>query len=51
MKCPFGGKVCYHDETEAKEARKTLKYKAKWYNIKIYRCPKCHKYHLTHTGY
>lgn len=51
MKCPFGGKSCYRNEAEAKEARKTLKYKEKWENIKIYRCPKCKKFHLTSTGY
>lgn len=50
-KCPFGGKTCYHDEDEAKEARKTLKYKSNLPELRIYQCPKCKKYHLTSKGY
>ena len=52
----FCWKVAYKTEEQAKEARKTLKYKyGKFINAerkaKIYKCPNCFKYHLTTTGY
>lgn len=52
-KCPNGGKVCYNSEDQAKEARKTLKYKGRtpMGKAKVYQCTNCWKYHLTTTGY
>lgn len=57
MRCPNGGKVSYRSEDQAKEARKTLRYKkgdTRMANInkaKIYKCPNCWNFHLTTKGY
>lgn len=44
-------KKAYHSIEQAKEVRKTLKYRGRFNEMKIYRCNNCHKYHLTTTGY
>ena len=52
-RCPFGKKASYHDEEQAKEAIKTMKYKGvkEFKEAKVYRCPKCFMYHITTKGY
>jgi len=50
--CSHGSKVGYSNEDQAKEARKTLKWRTgKMGNTKIYKCPYCKRFHLTSKGY
>lgn len=52
MKCPNGGKVAYYNEEQAKEARKSLRYRVdRMIERKVYQCPYCKRWHLTSSKY
>lgn len=45
-KCPFSGKNQYKSVKEAKRIRNIRAHERGY--LRVYQCPKCHYYHLTH---
>ena len=46
--CPWGGKVQFTSERQARFARRTIDRKGhNVNNMRIYKCPNCYLYHFT----